>query len=225
MATRFYLPSSGTPGATPSAPGPNFPALASSFAHLPMPTAKGGTARAGFFGSQNSSGTKLEYGQFVSAPLDGAQTVSGSIGIVVMGTENNTSANLRLTFSARVVSGDGATVRGLLTNGTNSAELNHTSTGPGARYITIALASVAAQDGDRLAVSVGVTGGAMGGQGYLYFGDDQASDLPASSTNVVGDPWVEFSANLALRAEGGGPAGSVVRTQAGVVNLHFKPPA
>ena len=198
MATRLYLPSSGTAASSPAVASA-WERSASVFFRAPTFTAKRDTALADSsdtFGSTSTSQTAVA--QWVSPPLDVDQTISGTASIVVRGSENAGTANLYLAFGLRVMVGDTSTERGvLLFNGT---ETGGTEYGTGTRtriWSAVSLSSVNALAGDRLVVEIGWHGllPDAGAAGVLRFGDPVAVADHALTSNVPTDlvPWVELS--------------------------------
>ena len=121
--------------------------------------------------------------------------------------EANYAANAHLAYIARVVSGDGATVRGVLKSQTGFA--SEWSTMAATRiFSAAALAAVEAQAGDRIVIEVGATSWS-GSNAYLLtmrYGDPTATDdfeLTAALTTDL-CPWVELSPTLSFSEEGAG---------------------
>lgn len=200
MATRLYLPSS-------SAAPPISPAFASSWTttssadRLMASLIPTGTAMTTKTVSLSGSGDFPTYlfRQYLLGPL-AAQTVSGTIAGQARASEASTSVNAVPTIIVRIVSADGATVRGTLVDGPNDLATTEAATTLTNRFLvgssSVAVSSVAASAGDYLVVEVGmmrVFGGS--GNGSISFGDDSGSDLPQNETATAADnPWVEFSA-------------------------------
>jgi hypothetical protein len=219
VATRFYLPSSGTAAASP--------AYATAWsrtadaARLPLVTVKGGTVggdatinsgTAGTDWTNSSSGSLAR--QFVSAAL-AAQTISGTVSGQIRTRNSDLAGGCRVAIVVRVLSNDGATERAVLYSnmpaspGLSGASpdwiRSSTSTAATNRAIpagapggTGTLTSYTCLAGDRLVVELGGTRETAVKPSRLRFGDDAGTDLPADTTSTTGDPWVEFSATLAF---------------------------
>jgi hypothetical protein len=102
-----------------------------------------------------------------------------------------------LSWSVRVVSNDGGTVRGTLIEQRDG--LNFAA---GASYVNRrdygTCAQVVAQAGDRIVIEVGAYKSAYYG-GVVKVGDGNATDLPEDDTATTAyNPWVEFSQTLAF---------------------------
>src|SRR5574337_790602 len=97
--------------------------------------------------------------QYVSEPLSGAQTISGPLTGQLRALEAALDADYRAQLLAKVVSGDGATLRGtllgfdtaVLSSEWATALTNRNFPRGGAQTLT----SVAASDGDRIVIEVG----------------------------------------------------------------------
>lgn len=215
MATRFYLPASGSVDITPSYDTQWNNTL--SAARAPLVTSKSSTSHTEVARSETSGSRQyMLFRQYVSAPLN-AQTISGTVTITIRGRESSVSANAFIHSVIRVIAPDGSTVRGTLyspglsaantTPGAFGHEFQQTTTvGAGeVRYIDAAsLTSVSAQAGDYLVVELGAqlantsTSGMTAG---MTFGDTASSDLPTTTTYTTDDaPWVEFSANISFQS-------------------------
>lgn len=170
----------------------------------------------------NAADTKWRIMQYVSEPLP-AQTISGTIkGQIRAGEEALLDNYDRVVIGIRVVSNDGATVRGtLLAVGSYAAanEFTLNSVNKTNRKIADgdALSSLAISANDRLVIELGVmTAGSTGfdGSEILVLGDDSGTDLPEDeTTTAANNAWIEFSADLFFYVEicssvgGGGGCG------------------
>jgi hypothetical protein len=205
-ATRFYLPSTGTPPISPAADGSW--EQTSDLIRLSLVTTKIGSTQLIQSGASNSTTGSFDVllAQYISDPL-GAQTIDGTVKGVTKARETNGAADLRTQMIIKVVSGDGLTVRGTLLShdeGTLTSEWSTSST-LNSRLAPVALRSntltpVVAQAGDRVVVEIGyrrhTTIDPTSYTGRLYF-EDSGTDLPESdSDTTVGDPWIEFSDDL-----------------------------
>jgi len=142
--------------------------------------------------------------QAVSAPLDGAQTVSGTLKGQFRATEFATDADYRAQLLAKVVSRDGSSVTGTslaFDTGALSSEFATTATNRqfprgGAQTLT----SVSANAGDRLVIEIGYrshNSHTTGRLAQLYTRQDDTTDLPENETaTAANNSWLEYSANL-----------------------------
>lgn len=166
-----------------------------------------------------TAGTKALDRQYISAPLNGAQTISGTVKMQLGVREEDSRNNVdQLWLAIKVVSNDGGTVRGtLLAHGNYgpTAEFEwHLGPGP-AGFPPLyrnkkgadgdALSSVSALDGDRIVVEVGYSNSGAGTSpgARAIWGDDD-SDLPEDETTAVAETtgpagWIEFSTNISFR--------------------------
>jgi hypothetical protein len=217
MATRFYLPSSGAAPVSVTKDA-GWELQVSSFAQLACFTAKQSTAMAYTADTNDGDLTNADKccRQWVSAPI-GAQTIAAqTVELQMRCAEDNASNNLFLALGLRVVSNDGATVRGtLVTVARDGLEMAVDSVLDGStawvnRRLTTMTSSVTAQDGDRIVIEIGAGGDPSGGSGHMHglrIGDSAASDLPANDTATTDDnPWLEFPNTLTFQGAGGNAA-------------------
>lgn len=202
MATRLYLPSSGASPLASLAVGAMWETTSDVFFRAPTATAKTNTAISQFVDKPAcATGQQEVFGQWVSAPLAAAHdfTAGETVSLVVSCMEGSTSANAHLAFCVRVVSGDGATQRGVLASQeTYSTEF---ATSQATRIISgRALASVSAQVGDRIVIEIGIHSNTGVTSYWLYerFGDPSATGDFALTADLATDlcPWVELSPTL-----------------------------
>jgi len=198
MATRFYLPSTGaaavsvTPDAAWDATGSAQSALACVTTRIESAMANGSTV-------SPFTGENWLARQFVSGPI-GAGEISGTIKGWIRAASTEDS-NETTVLGVRVVSGDGATVRGTLLAVGEYGSLGISTGTPSSTDLANAftLDAVTAQNGDRIVIELGVSEGAGSepfGAHYVY-GDDSGTDLAESGSNTnPHNPWVEFSDTL-----------------------------
>jgi len=195
MATRFYLPSSGAAAVSP--------AISSEWEHI-IPgwsrrrcvlarTGTGGLDLA--WSGPTASGDAMLFAQYVSDPLSGSGTISGTASISIRCHESSEQANAKFYLGAKVVSNDGQTVRGILIEAAALAEFPTTAA---SRYSSATIASCDFGDGDRIVLEIGADKASTGDYTItLQVRDDAANDLDAASGDTgLDNPWVEFSANL-----------------------------
>lgn len=139
-------------------------------------------------------------GQWISDPFTSSGTVQGSWQWCVAGLESNTAADIKMRAVVRVVSGDGATVRGVFDDVLMSGEMGTVNS---SFIITLGAGTpVAAQLGDRLEIEMGYRATNTVNTSYSmtlrYGGTSQ--DLEAGFLSPGDDtalttrsPWVEFA--------------------------------
>jgi len=220
VATRFYLPTTGTPSISP-AYGSGWvqdPALA----RVDMVTTRISSAFAnignGDVGDSRAAGDIL-LRQFISAAL-AAQTISGTIKGVLRGQCNSGSGGSQVP-TVRVAKCDstGSSVTEILAITKSDTEASppgfvvtpttytNRRLEEGTDDFTLNLASTGVSAGDRLIVEIGwfhalqYTSSRFS---RIEFGDNSASDLAEDETGTSQDnPWVEFSMDLAFDGGGG----------------------
>lgn len=213
MPTRWYLPSTGVADVSPAQAAEwditaGFDRLAMVRSRISSAMADKTTAKA----ASNQSNQDVLWRQYVSEPLD-VQTISGTVKGRVRARENNAALNARMQVIIRVVSEDGATVRGTLyagdlTTGTSnptsefavSAVALAGTNRQAPRGASQSLASVNALLGDRIVIEYGWrihTTGTVAYTASAIFGDDSGADLAEDeSATGTNNPWIEFSATI-----------------------------
>lgn len=244
MATRFYLPSSGTPPVTPGTP--TGWTQTTGWAAFPAVTAKTDTGL--FNGSAVTElvGTQLDR-VYVSDPIP-AQTVSGTFSMVLTTSESSSTGDLWLDVHIKIVSNNGATVRGTLYAGSTASAVSATVGDENEEMATsgqtriknaIALTSVVAQANDRIVFEIGAKASAAATRtSTRRYGDPIATAdyaLTSGLASSAGDPWIELSADVmsvgfagSLSTSGSGttsfggvsnPAGSLSTSGSGTVGF------
>jgi hypothetical protein len=198
MATRFYLPSSGTPGVSPS--------IVADWEHVntlrrPMSPTPAVTA----FSTTTYTPDTLDHlvnqdahvCQFVSEPLAAQSIPAQTLQIVIRVAEAHASNNLFLTWKVYLVDSAGTVGSTILAIRRDGSEMPTSLTN---RQDTATSAAVTAVDGDRIVLEVGfggtpsASGGVQGHNGSMRFGDASATDLVAADTGTLDDnPWFQFA--------------------------------
>lgn len=220
MATRYYFPFS---TGAPSAPVGTIPVAAAwdltgaGFSRGYATTSKLNTPLTAetSTGFQETSGSigNLVHKQYVSDPLEGDQTISGTFTLVLRCGEvsaggTNSNADMSLQCVIRVIKPDG-TERGVLYNGHTTA-LNQTSGAVGQEMNTstqvrlmngVAVSTVNALSRDRIVIELGHrhhnTLTDFPYQSFLHLGDSTAvADHPVSTTSEAKPGWIELSSTL-----------------------------
>lgn len=203
-ATRFYLMATTPSTVTPTANGTwDFTSEASNL-HL-HPSHVGQTIATGTRIGPWTAAQKALDRYYVSPPLKGAQSISGTVTSQIRVREFATTDNVFARMEIYVVSEDGSTVRGTL--------LSIADYGPNTELLDSALrnktyadgdtlSAVSAQDRDRIVFAVGYTDSAgTTPEGQGSYGDSNASDLPVDETTTTAlNPWIEFSQSLTFVA-------------------------
>jgi len=207
MATRFYLPASGTSPLASLAYSSTWASASANFFRAPTTTSKTDTALASVESTFPTADTQYQIvGQWVSPPLDGAHsfTSAETLGYALAGYEANAGVDGQTALVVRVVSGDGTVDRGTILAGYYDGEWGLTlaaksSTGK-------PLTARNAQSGDRIVIEFGARGVSPSTSypWYERFGDPAlATDYSLhGDTDSAKAPWVELSPTLAFQSEG-----------------------
>lgn len=214
MATRLYIETAAPTDITPA-----FDAAwdrVASAVRTPTSKTKRGSAYTRI-GSGGESSTAQSNGltmQMISPPLEGNQTISGTIKGIIMSAESNAAADMVAQMVVRVVSGDGSTVRGTLLAADNSGTLvsEFGTTWQSRKYPKAypvggaTLTPVNALNGDRILIEFGSR--ALNTLATAYsdgqeVGSSTAPDRPEDETNTTSStasPWIEFSQDLVFHS-------------------------
>lgn len=209
MATRFYLPTTGTPTISP-----NFDSgweTTSSAVRRTLVTTKTNTSMASH--TLTSVGTSdnedILIRQYISAPLN-SQTITGTLKGQIQADEANASSNFSPAIVVYIVSSDGSVVRGTL-----YSEFSDSTTTPpefSAAAITnrmfptggaVSVTPVDALQDDRIVIELGARENSVPGSARtarMRMGDTGAVDLPednvATTQTLV--PWIELSFDISF---------------------------
>src|SRR5678816_2021163 len=204
MATRFYLPSTGTPDHTPLAPAGWSETTGFDIIEMhpyKISSAMTSKTRATSLTAANS---KILLRQYVSTPIAaqtiGVGTVKGTVRALESAINDNADA---VTCHIWVASQDAQTNRGNILAIANGSVAEF-STSLRAKRIAAgaATSSVTAQDGDHIVIEIGytMTTGGTSVSASLSFGDDNATDLGDNETDTTAlNPFVEFSVTIAFQ--------------------------
>lgn len=200
MATRFYLPSSGSVPISPSVSSEWESSW--QFTRRPAVTTKSNTSFVNDEGYDTPGSTPMDICkfQYISGPLE-AQTITGTVKGQIRVYEGEDDDDACRALVIRVVSNDGATVRGTLLAHFPSSLESEWATSATNRYFPpsgTSVTSVDAQAGDRLLIEIGVRRFAANSGYHRYrMGDNASSDLPEDETSTSDyNPWIEFSQTL-----------------------------
>jgi hypothetical protein len=209
MATRIYLPSTGTPPISPAASA-TWNAFVGSRRRRAVLTRIGSAMSTGWTALDDSASTlNFALGQWISDPL-AVQTITGTFKAYMRCSETGTAGDFKSQIIIRVLSLDGTTVRGTLyggdTGNTLTSEWATTLTNrsfPRVALSPVTVTNVTTQANDRLCIEMGVrilnTAHPTNVTAEIIAGDDSATDLPEDeTTTAANNPWIEFSHNFAF---------------------------
>lgn len=213
MATRLYFGNGVTPPITPAVDASW--EFTSGLTRRVLEPSKGNTPDAALeslaSGNVNTNSpagaVDAVVAQYISAPLSGNQTISGTVAGQMRMQESNAAADMRVQCVIRVLSNDGTTVRGTLI-ASNAGALAH-EFNTSLRNISIplggstAVTSVNALDGDRIVVELGARkheSATTARVATLSSGNPSGTDLAVDETTTTANvPWIEFSAGLTFK--------------------------
>ena len=206
MATRFYLPSSGAAGATPSVSGWD---ATTGYDRIKCVTSKSNSSHANKATAANT-GQNLNFlaRQYVSDPI-GAQTITGTVKGIVLAFQSASTAGHANQLRIRVCSNDGSSFTGTLIDFNNGAQsaTHQTTTGANRKLprdwsgAGQSVTQVVANANDRIVIEIGARGfvnGESGETSTFDFGDlTSDTDCAENETDTAANaPWIEFSQNL-----------------------------
>ncbi len=218
MAVRFYLPSTGTSPLPSLAVASGWSGSVANFGRGPLERSKAtNTALASQAAVFLSTANRADaWRQWTSEPLTEPYSFTGShtASLVMRCVESVAQVDAHIACVVRVVSGDGATVRGtLLSHLTASTEYATTAS---TRILSaLTLSAVSALAGDRIVVELGSYGvtPSTAGTATLRYGTPSATADFALTANLTTDlvPWLELSAtpNFDTVAEAGSASFSI----------------
>ena len=206
MATRFYLPQSGSLPAGFSAPalmaGWDTTDLSEPHVDLSTKTYLTGTTNSVMDPINNATSSQkyIPFRRYYSDPLI-AQTISAqAIKAQIMAIEEAISGNYFFTLSVRAVRLDGGAITGtILAISTGATEIDITNEN---RAFSGTTSSLAINENDRLEITIGASGNPSTTDIYVAVQTQDAignsGDLPENETlsSMDYNPWVEFANNL-----------------------------
>ena len=198
MATRFYLPSSGTAPVTPSYDaGWEDTSIA---VRLNATTYKESTAMTTVsFADATNTNKDILFRQYITPPIVAQTIAAQTLKFQIRGAERIAGNNMFTAIGARVVSNDGITVVGTLLAVTKDGLEVDASTTLENRLFSATTTQVIANEGDRIVIEIGTGGdpantGGADHDSDLRIGDVAASDLAEDDTTTTdNNPWVEFT--------------------------------
>jgi hypothetical protein len=215
VATRLYLPSTGTPAISPAfAAGweQTGDAVRRVSRREPINSARTDSTVTNAGGATDRD---VLIAQYVFGPV-GAQTITGTVKGYIGAREQNADADMRSQIVMRVCSADGSTFRGTLLDFDTAALSSEFNTVAGYESRALirggaqSVTSVAAQEGDYVVIEIGYRAHAnttrFGGlrTGDATTGTGSGGDVPeneVSSTNSTSRGWVEFSHDFLITAD------------------------
>ena len=202
MATRFYLPSSGTATVSPTF---NIGWEDTSIAtRLPAFTYKKSTTMTTVsFLDADKTNRDVLFRQYITPPLVAQTIASQTIKFQIRGSENHTGNNMFTALHVRAVNNAGSadigTILALTRDATEVVLTTLTN-----RLFSATSTALTVSEGDRLVFEIG-TGGdpAATSNGHdcdLRIGDAAASDLAEDDTSTLdNNPWIEFVTGVTMR--------------------------
>ena len=231
MATRFYLPSSGTPPVTPSS-WLAWDGTATVAGPFPCGTTPSNTALTSHL-SDNIGGSPKKYAnaRWVSPAL-AAQTIDGTVKGVIKCMEGSDSHGATVCIGIKVVKPDGTDRGTLLAPAASDAStsrppemavlsaVNTRRLQDAAENTDIILSSVAVTAGDFLVIEMGAraTSTNTAHDHTLHYGDPTAGSDFTHADSQTDDfrSWVEFSGSVALYSPSSASPDSDVRQGLGL---------
>lgn len=208
MATRIYLPSSGTAPLGSLAVDTNWE-LSGSLVRLPCDTAKSNTPLTQKSGQWSSATTQQwVWTQFQSPPMTAGYswTTSDTVSMVIKVAESIAQGDSHLAYVVRVVSGDGATIRGVIGLYHATSTEYPTSLATIATRIhnarTAGATNFSSIIGDRIIIEIGHHGVTPDVAAIVYhnYGDPSAvqDQILAAGETTDYCPWVELSRTVSF---------------------------
>ncbi len=209
MATRFYLPSSGTsPLAALALASGKWDSSGATFFRAPTAITKTqNSALTNFANTFPSTATQqMCYAQWVSPQIEAHEfTIAETYAWVIRNVEGNAAVDATTAYNIRVVSGDGVSLRGTLISTYAGGEFATTAATNAATAVFTA--NVSAQYGDRIVIEMGARGltPSIDYTATMRFGDPSATADFALTSGLTTDlcPWVELSPTLTFLSAGG----------------------
>lgn len=202
MATRFYLPAegSGTPNISPAFDAGWEQNGQATRLKLLRKTTLSVLSTIGANGTRTVPITTTQdilCNQFVSDPIP-PQNIIGTVSFIIAALESAITANVMLAIVVKVVSQDGAVVRGTLFSNFNQD--TEFATTQSTRIVNAqSVTNVITQPGDRIVLEVGGHAAApTAATTYtMRQGDNNAADFALTSALTTDlNPWLEFSQNI-----------------------------
>jgi hypothetical protein len=205
MATRFYLPASGTVPLASLGFDANWE-LSNSVSRYPCFITKTNTSLADVARTWPATDTQQwVFFQFQSQVMTAAYswTTSDTVSMVMRGLQAAAQTDSYLVYSVRVVSGDGATVRGTvgLYHSTGTGEFTTSAQTRIHSARTDDASNFSSSIGDRVIIEIGVHGITPSATAVtLRIGDPSATADFALTSGLTTDlcPWVELSRDVSF---------------------------
>lgn len=203
MPTRFYMSNVAQPdGLTPSPDGGWEQTGQGDRAYSPR---KGINAQLSALANQAAKTVpitttqQIAARQFLTDPVPYPLRLTGTFSMVLRGLENATTNNVFLAYVLRVLSKDGATVRGTLASSMTNAGTEFAATAATRIFSAVALTPLNLEAGDRFCLEVGGHAQAPSAAGsFTYrFGVAQGADFALTSGLTTDlNPWWELSQDV-----------------------------
>lgn len=204
MATRFYLPSTGSPAVSPAIGAGDWNGHINTD-RRPLNAVNGGSAIATTTFAPDAAdhlvAGRAHFVQFVSDVLPPQTIAAQTVKLQVRIAEAHANNNLLLNWKVYAVSEDGSTVLGaLLAIRADATEPPITLINRSDAATTTAFSATV---NFRLVVEIGLGGtptattGVQGHNGSMSFGENAATDLPEDDVATAAlNPWLQFAQNL-----------------------------
>lgn len=201
MANKFYLPSSNP--CNIQIPPSGVWTLTGDMTRHYLTFTGSGTAMATVQSSSQGVINNILLRQYVSPPLT-AQTFAGRVSGQLRALESNANADMMPAVCLRIVSNDGTTERGILTNFVTGVLEYTTSTLTNRMQPSgTTLIGSSSQDGDRLVIEYGARQNATSANRTFSqrYGDALATaDLPKDNADTNDSlPWIEFTNRISFK--------------------------
>jgi hypothetical protein len=205
VATRIYLPSSGSAAVTPSTWNFANQINPLTFAGSRTKTASALTTKLEATGTTNPTARAML--RYVIGPLEG-QSITGTVKGQMLALESNAGANASLALAVKIIQPDGTDRAVLLaqTAGDSAAGGVELATGSltNARFLNASeanptLTTQSATRGDYLVIEIGFRSATGTTRNIsLRYGDTGSTDLTDGNTSETTDnvPWIEFSDDI-----------------------------
>jgi hypothetical protein len=197
MATKFYLPSTGTATVDPAWSTSWYNATAYSASKLNAVTTKISSAMSTKSMTEaDVTDRSFAVGMWISDRLKPQAIAAQTVTISIKCSEDNAKNNLYVKWIIRLLHADNTYGDTILAFTADGLELALTAA-IASRFDTQTSTAVTAVGGDRIVIEIGTGGDPASGGGShnasMIIGDDAAADLDAADADTgVDNPWVNF---------------------------------
>lgn len=207
MATRLYLPSTGSPTISPAIDAGWNQNLTGGTERVKAVTAKIGSAVA-----QQTWSTSGTFGpnagflkQVIYGPI-GAQSISGTVTVNIKASENTSAGSVETALGVRILDSTGAVRATCFAVANSTGSHSWSGTTYASETWAETLTAQSALNGDFICIEIGYHGGGSSSSGpnqhlRLEIGDNAGSDL-VGDADTTGDAWIEFSMDIVAASTG-----------------------